>query len=573
MTDFNKFLIDIVDQPHERAFAYPDIFSKHDSHLGVAFSTQRDIQTHSQAPQKSPFPSQIDPSIYEPILVSVTNAPRSLIRPETHLVTIGVDSITAIQIAGKFRQAGFMIAASDVVSSVTIGQMIAKMKILDTLRQVTRIGSLGKCDISDQEKEAIGAQLTPLPSSIESINVASSGMQWLIGMWGKSKRTRYQHVFPFELPKHIDRTRMKASWFALLDRHPILRSTFVCADGYHEPRVVTFSSSSPATWSEEGVSAENFSDLLLERMKTMVLNPIPTSQSQAKAVFYHSSGHSYLLLHLHHFQYDAWSLRLLINDLSSLYAGTQSVVTSNMASFLGHYAMSNIQHLEEQQSYWKTSFPSTFKPLLFPVLRSDTSAHGPVERIIRTDSSCIQNASRLDSQARSLGVSLQAVFLASWARIQGQISKTSSSTFGLWQSGRTGILDGIDNLAIPCMNVLPMHVPCVDEKPALDLARAVLDDLHKRTSVVEQSNQVRVNEWVGASKEPICNVFINIVKVAHNVPNDDQILKFIEVSYIGPRCFILFLIDKSGALLCALAHHWVRQLPFCCFGNYAYSQG
>jgi len=88
------------------------------------------------------------------------------------------------------------------------------------------------------------------------------------------------------------------------------------------------------------------------------------------------------------------------------------------------------------------------------------------------------------------------------------------------------------------MNVLPMHVSSVSQKLALELAVDVLVDLHKRTSVIQQSNQVRVNEWVGAGKGPMCNVFINIIKVAPDVSDDNLILRPVNTPYFVPAQII-----------------------------------
>lgn len=528
LTDLGKFLIDIFDRLHDRAFSDLDIFAN--SRLDANVKEEETSQAQILGTQPSTFISHIDPSIYEPVLISLTNAPRSLIRPETNLVTLGIDSITAIQISGKFRQAGMILSASDVASSVTIAQMVGKIRLKDPSVSKSPSDSSVKVEVSNTEKAAIIKHLNLQSSDIECINFASAGMQWLIGMWSKSSRTRYQHAFPFELVQDIDRARMKASWLGLVDHHPILRSTFTCAAGYHESRIVTFNKSAIETWSEEYVPEEGFHLSVLERMKSLVMNPIPTSQPQARALFFYSDRHAYLILHLHHFQYDAWSLQLLIDDLTCLYSGTKSTVSNDMDLFLGYYVSANQQQSEEQQSYWRKHFPLDFRPIFFPVLKSDIHVHHPNERLIRTNSSCIHDASRLDERARSLGVSLQSVFLASWAHIQGQVTKATSSTFGLWHSGRTSALDRIENLAVPCMNVLPMHISSIGQKSALELAADIFIDLRKRTSVIEQSNQVRVNEWMGAGREPMFNVFINIIKIAPDASDNNPILQPAHVS-------------------------------------------
>ncbi|KAF9483747.1 peptide synthetase [Pholiota conissans] len=479
------------------------------------------------------IPNSYLTSIYEPILMSVTNASPSLLRPETPLVTLGIDSITAIQIVGKFRQAGMVITANDIIRSITVGEMLMKVSAADVSKNHEHEAKAGY-EVGELEKAAIYQDLNISPPNIQSIKAASSGMQWLIGAWCESKRTRFQHVFPFQLSADIDKTRLKAAWFSLVSYHPILRSTFACASGYDEPRIVIFSESSLDTWTEEFVTENMFYQSLLARMKNMIANPISTSHHQARALFIYSRNSSYLILHLHHFQYDAWSLPLLLHDLSALYTGATTTSSNDINSFLDYYAPNDRHHLEEQQKYWRNSFPRNFEPTFFPALRTNNSIWRPTERLIRTNACCIRGAAQLEERARSANISLQSVFLASWARMQAQVSKASSSTFGLWHSGRTGGLPNIENLAIPCMNVLPMHVSDVNQQEILEVAASIMRDLQRRTSVIEQSSQLLVNDWIGIGNNPICNTFVNIIKIAPNVNSSDQILKPAIAPYYVP---------------------------------------
>lgn len=77
-----------------------------------------------------------------------------------------------------------------------------------------------------------------------------------------------------------------------------------------------------------------------------------------------------------------------------------------------------------------------------------------------------------------------------------------------------------------------MLVLGLDDSSILEIAKAIQKDLQQRTHVVEQSDQVQVNEWVGAGDEPMCNVFVNIIKVAPVLPMPDAILEPVHVSTV-----------------------------------------
>ncbi|KAH9484356.1 NRPS [Psilocybe cubensis] len=530
--DFRTFLLDILNNLHASALE-GIILTEDASSNQIKSKDGFDKQNFDQDCGPDSMPSSTPPIAfaYKPILMGITNAPSSLIQPETPLSTLGVDSIMAIQIVGKFRQNGMKIVASDVIASKTIGEMLAKASPLKPTSVDAK--TFVNMAISDKERAVILSQIGDLSQNIENITVVSSGMKWLIGAWQKSLRTRYQHVFPFQLPKNLDIAKMRESWSSLLQRHPILRSTFTFAKGYQEPRLVTFKSFG-GSWSEEYVPDEVFFRSIISRMKDMVSNPPSLALPPSRALLFHSTQHYYLILHLHHFQYDAWSLQLLLHDLSRLYRDLEPTTSSNLQGFLEFYSIKADQS-KEQRKYWRSHFPSQFQPTLFPALNPKARQCYSKERLIRTNQECITNVKKCEERARILGLSLQSVFLACWASMQASISSSSSSTFGVWHSGRTGTLDDIANLAVPCMNVLPLHVPHVDQSSVLQIARWISSHLPTRTSVIEQSDLVHLNELVGLKNKPICNVFVNIVKVAPDTDAQDPIIEPVYAPYFVPE--------------------------------------
>ncbi|KAF8163357.1 peptide synthetase [Crassisporium funariophilum] len=528
MDDLHKFIENLLNSPEGLVFEdFPELLVR----LPPPNSGREDIgsqPTTTLTSRSGDTTLDTIPSNLRDILLELTNAPLNLLKPKTSLVAIGIDSITAIQIVGKFRKAGLIITASDVVSSRTLGDMLKKaLAMQETAPKQSTLHQIGEL-----EEAAIRARFGAAAATIDQVSIASSGMKWLIGAWQRSERSRFQHAFAFQLPQDVDVLRMKHSWISLVRRHPILRSTFASVDG-NEPRIVTFKFNELCEfWSEDFIPDDVFQMSVLEKMKTLVSCPPPTHTRLTRAMLYHSSHDSCLVLQLHHFQYDAWSLQLLLHELSRLYQGLDVTNSSNMNSFLGHYA-SDSQHLVQQQEYWQSRFPQPFEPqFLLPIL---TDVKAPIQaRTIRTNDACIMGISRLEERARFFEVSTQAIFLACWARLQSVLTSSSTSTFGVWHSGRTGPLDDIANLAVPCVNVLPMHVGAVRDFDVIELAKRIQEDLQSRTSVIEQSDQVRVNEWVGAGNQPMCNVFVNIIKVAPDVGTQDTVLEPVNIPYFVP---------------------------------------
>ena len=70
----------------------------------------------------------------------------------------------------------------------------------------------------------------------------------------------------------------------------------------------------------------------------------------------------------------------------------------------------------------------------------------------------------------------------------------------------------------------------------LQVALRIQDDLRRRSPVIEQTDLEKVDEWVGGGGKPLCNVYINVIKVAPEVGGEHSgLLSSVEVS-TGHRC-------------------------------------
>jgi aryl carrier-like protein len=507
----------------------------------MSFTRLTDVMTNNQTlnsagdASDAGFGELVSVNAVQALLASITNTTTNLITSTTPLVALGIDSITAIQIAGHFRRAGMKLAVNDIIISQTVADMITKIRpFLATgpggpqspLKPAVGIGF----QIPSTEKDAILARLGNNAKFVEHIMGASSGMKWLIGAWQRSDRSQFQHTFVYRLPANFDTGKIRQAWLLMLQRLPLLRSTFVCPKGGLEPRIVTFEPGRFEDWTEEQIDDD---EILLPsvfaRMKELVSSPPPTNRPPTRAVLLYSRERCYFGMHLHHFQFDAWTLPLISDDLSRLYLGLDTITTNDISSFLRAYT-SNPENLEIQKEYWQSSFPRGFQPILLPALIPPTKYTDRPERVIYTTKAAITNAALCEERARSLHVSLQAVFLACWAQVQGKYSSANFTTLGLWQAGRSGPIDDIARMVSPCSNIVPMYIPGL-EGTAIDLAKNIQSDLRARTAPIVQSDLVQVDAWVGAKGKPLCNVVVNIIRISPDLMSQEGHLEQVEVCY------------------------------------------
>ncbi|KAF9227677.1 hypothetical protein BS17DRAFT_726077 [Gyrodon lividus] len=491
----------------------------------------------ANAPQLAPEPDDklcISPE-WMSVLAAVAHCPAEKLHPSQSLAGIGVDSITAISFSAKCRKAGLAVSVGDIVSSRSIGELAAKVNATDPGTMAPRHSSSPPEISSEERQEIIQRFPEGCRSQIISVSPATEGMKWLIGAWQRSQRSRFQHVFAYRLSPGVDTERLQHAWKALLAYHPILRSTFASAPGHADPRIVTFAVEGLETNPREERMEDSLDDLpaLARRMKTIVSSPFPVSAPQAKGTIMTSSSNRYLLIRMHHFQYDAFSLRLLLNDLSSIYHGLTPRSTADPRAFLAAFAPSST-NLSEQRFYWESVMPTPCIPIYVPSQIAGTNPKIPSGRTLVTVKSAVPGAIALKGKAQEVDLPLHAVLLASWASVQARYSSTDHATFGLWHAGRTTSVLDIDRLAVPCMNVLPVHVAILDD--LLQVARNLQEDLYKRTPVIQQSNLQNINDWVAEGMSlPLTNVSVNVFDIAREASTEKALFSIVELDHAIPE--------------------------------------
>ncbi|KAF8844469.1 AMP-binding-domain-containing protein [Paxillus ammoniavirescens] len=467
------------------------------------------------------------------VLASVAHCPAEKLHPSQSLAGVGIDSITAISLSAKCRQVGLAISVGDIISSRSIGELVSKVNATNTGTMAPQ-QSPSLLKVSNEERQEIIQRFPErCRSQIMAVSAATEGMKWLIGAWQGSQHSRFQHVFAYRLSPSVDIDQLRKAWKALLAYHPILRSTFASAPGHADPRLVTFAEEGVETNLREERIQDSLDDLLVlaERMKAIISSPTQVTAPQAKGIIIASSSNRYLLIRMHHFQYDAFSLRLLLDDLSAMYNGLTPRSTADPLAFLAAFAPSSTNILA-QRSYWQSAMPIPFVPTYFPSLITGTDLTMSPGRTLVTVKSAIPGVISLKRKAREVDLPLHAILLASWASVQARYSSTDHATFGLWHAGRTGSVVDTDRLAVPCMNVLPVHVAVLDD--LLQVAHNLQEDLYKRTPLIQQSSLQNVNDWVREGI-PLTNVFVNVFEIAREASTENVLLSFVELDHAIPE--------------------------------------
>ncbi|KAF9783958.1 hypothetical protein BJ322DRAFT_1067759 [Thelephora terrestris] len=452
-------------------------------------------------------------AIIRGLLSRFSKLPESLIRGSTSLASMGIDSITAMQIASLARKQGVYITPVTIIQCTNVHELLVKARE----EEIEKSSGLDSAASSRHHSIEIPSPLADVISTImprhvrqyiEAIYPVSSGMEWMIGAWQNSGGHRYQHAFVHRVHGRVDIQLLERSWDALLRFHPILRSTFCPVPAVKENPdhllalcvLDTLPGDAKRLSCRKLPDSQNEEQALGAEVRMSVMHPPATPGIHARLTVLEGIRDSYLLFNLHHFQYDAGSLPILIRHLEALYLGLAFHCESNVGSHLKSLFPTPSKG-KIQEKYWRELFPLGWQPDFFarpPPFQKNTRANHLFRGVV-------SSLDKLRETAKKSDLTLQAILLAAWACVHSLECSASEATFGIWHSSRF-----TENLAIPCLNLLPMRV--VDtRRPILEVSKGLMKDLQRRTGILEQSKLRDVSRWAGLEGKPLCNVYVNVL--------------------------------------------------------------
>ncbi len=250
-----------------------------------------------------------------------------------------------------------------------------------------------------------------------------------------------------ELEGELDIGRLERAWHVLIERHDMLRARFL-PDGRQE----TLPSVAPYAIAVEDLRAESpetAAERLLEirdRMSHAVFDPRRWPLFDLRAARL-TRGRTRVFLGVDALIVDAWSVRILFEEWSRLYADPDAALPPVDITFRDYVLAT--EELERDsvyaraRDYWRRRLPELPPAPALPLARAPAEIARP-RFVRRTAELSAARWSRLQERARAAGMTPTAVALAAYADVLSIWSETSRFT-----------------LSVPGFNRRPLH-PHVD---------------------------------------------------------------------------------------------------------------
>lgn len=478
-----------------------------------AFQMQRKQDQHSASPMGPSKPNAHDkPAAWSSVeavvrttLATVAKVPESSVTKNQTLFQLGLDSISAIQVTSLLRKQSHNIGVSELLRAATVAKIAAVIaqsrtdEVEDTRQPAAK--TLEQVLSSVDIEAVLSKARFSYDNNVDAIWPASPGQVLFLSLWQNNGGALFYPTFEYEIEGHVDVDVLRKAWQSLVQEYQILRTIFFATATASMPFLQMILKDVP----------DSFTTTKFESRSSW---RIGSGYPPVKLLAEHKNDRLYLKLQIHHALYDAISLPILVRRLQD-FCNNQSTLRSRLCSYSDYLALTAAT--EATHAFW-TKYLSG--------LARSHSHCAPVSaflpRIALFVPHALPNLTTYTASLRSHGLSLQSLFLAAVASAHAAHRSLASSTdvlVGVYLANRTLSLDGLEQLASPTVNVVPVRVKAPLGTSLLEVARQVQHDVGDIGSARKAGVGLwQVERWSGVKVDCIVN-FLKLpeAEVEHGV--------------------------------------------------------
>jgi aryl carrier-like protein len=399
---------------------------------------------------------------------------------------LGIDSISAIQLAARARQAGLSVAPAEFFEFPTVAGLAAVATQTPAAAEESRNGAAGHAEGS--------YPLTPL----------QEGMLLYSRYFPESGA--YIQQLDSLIRGALDVSSLHRAWERLAERHAILRTSFVRTD--HGPPRQVEAERVPSPWEVvdwRGVDPAEQERRLLAFLRDDRLRGFDSAAPALSRVHLFLLGHgeSRLVWTYHHVLVDGWSLQIVLRDLLALYEAEvtgRAVALAPAVPFRRYTDWLSSQDSSRAEPFWRDVLRGFRRPTPLAIDRpglSDEADEPWDEQELRLSSEATEALAAL---GRTRGLTLSTIVHGAWAILLARYAGIDDVVFGTTVSGRSAPIEGVEQLVGPLINTLPVRIRVDGRDPVASwLARAQSSMAAARQ--FEATPLVKIRTWSEVPRE------------------------------------------------------------------------
>ena len=518
-----------------------------------------------------------DETLVAELIAELTHSDSDSIGRDTSFYSLGLDSISAIKLAQRLREAG--------VRTVDVSQILRHASVRRLCRAMTP-GRLGRNprpkfaprsleDILDRDRcREIRQVVAETSHCVEKILPCTALQEAMLSSSGTSDGNAYRNRLVFKVKG--DMTRVQRAWELVVEKHQILRTGFALmqSSDFAYAQIVLEKFNLP--WRQQDASEKDTAVADKLRPLGFMLPPYRIVTSCGP-----SQDSPILTLYVHHALYDGEAMALLLAEVQAVYWENGRSVPLEVPESEGGDSSLSLPRPEATplDLIWKQrlSRPRPPRPPATPVenyLNYKLSIDGgsadnfwqsklaDFNPVLLTEALIVPNKSKdlvqnpaevvasislhdLYQKTRRSAATLLSVLQVAWARLLACYLQRSDVCFGNVFSGRHIPVDGVDQIIGSCFNTLPVRATMRKGQSVGDLTRA-LHEYNTDVLPYQPSSLRQIQKQHSTSGKPLFDTLILLQQ--EQVRLDDEIWTLVEDAGDMDFPIILEAIPDAGRL-------------------------
>ncbi|MBX9257864.1 amino acid adenylation domain-containing protein [Desmonostoc muscorum CCALA 125] len=332
----------------------------------------------------------------------------------------------------------------------------------------------------------------------------------------------YCEVFSCNIQGELNISAFKQAWEQLLERHPILRTSFVW-EGLKEPAQIVHKQVK-FPWNEEDWSGIE-SITQQKRIETLLAAEQQRSLNISQAPLMHltliklTKNNYQFVWSQHHLLLDGWSSSLVMDEVFAFYKAfsqNQNLSLKKPRAYRDYIAWLQQQDISKSETFWRKylqEFTAT-TPLSVDHASSNLSNENKQYKQQNLKLSTAETLA-LESFARQQQLTLNTLIQGTWAILLNRYSGENDVVFGTVVSGRGG-LAGTESMVGVLITTLPVRV-CINPEESVVSWLKQLQVQQNETRQYEQCPLIKIQK---CSDIPVGQPLFESIVNFQNYPTD-----------------------------------------------------
>ena len=342
-------------------------------------------------------------------------------------LSLGVDSVTAIQFARKLREAGLEASSSDVMRFSCVGALAKH--IVEASTQEPQTNGVVESSVAHIPVDAYQKHVRLLGSNdsvvamFESTPLQSGMITQTIASFGQV----YVYPHPIRLAASTDVGKLKAALLQVIKANDILRTSFHLIEELGTAWIGAVHSNPPFEWKE--IELPSGADVLQEVSSLYSFGEESSFEAPPiRSTLVSQPEGRLLVVTLHHALYDGASIPFFFEDLAKLYNGETPVERPPFSQTVQHV----LSGQEESCEFWVNKLRG-YEVVEMPELPATEKSDKMLLSEYRVD---LDLASIVEA-CKKMEVTVQSVSLLAYAKVLGRLIGKRDVVFGQVLAGRS----------------------------------------------------------------------------------------------------------------------------------------